>query len=164
MPSYVWRTPRPLQTARSLSYGRSPFSFDLVLSTVTRLDSYIAHLHFPRNEKQRGNETPGTMELVVEKISHKCNNSEHTTKTITIQYTNIGTMEVSNLNQKIEQLRTEFRPRNRESCKDALELVNNDVDKARALLKAIGPPLHSIQSQDSSSTTRTYGPTHSWSG
>ena len=69
-------------------------------------------------------------------------------------------MEVSNPNQKIEQLRTEFRPRNRESCKDTLELVDNDVDKARALLKAIGPPLHSIQSQDSSSTSRTYGATH----
>ena len=66
MPSYVWRTPRSLQTARRLSYGRSPFSFDLVLSIVTRPDSYIAHLHFPRNEKKRGNEAPGTMELVVE--------------------------------------------------------------------------------------------------
>lgn len=43
----------------------------LISSTITRLESHAMHLHTLRTEKQRGNPSPSTMELIAEQIARK---------------------------------------------------------------------------------------------
>lgn len=44
----------------------------LISSTVTRLESHTSRLRALRTEKQRGNPTPSTMEIIAEKIACRC--------------------------------------------------------------------------------------------
>ncbi|CAD6586685.1 MAG: hypothetical protein ASARMPRED_002800 [Alectoria sarmentosa] len=44
----------------------------LIFSTVTRLESHTTRLRALRTEKQRGNPTPSTMEIIAEKIARRC--------------------------------------------------------------------------------------------
>ncbi|KAF6221922.1 hypothetical protein HO133_001890 [Letharia lupina] len=67
------------------------------------------------------------------------------TEGITTPHTNIDDIEDTNLEQKIAHIRAKYPLRSTRECEEALQLVNNDVDKTLAFLAYLVPRIPGIQ-------------------